>query len=100
MDQCGGQPDEATVLVNRGRLYGRDLVLAKALADDFESTGEGGITQRFSVLRWRLGEERPDQRLLRVGELDLRLGQSRGNRSDALTGSLHGRPPRSREHRS
>ena len=47
------------------------------------------------------GKRRADccgQRLLRISDFGLRLGQCRGDRPDRLTGPLHGRsPPRGRQ---
>ena len=41
-----GQPNEPGLIVDRGGLHGRDLVLAQCLANDVEPTGERGITER------------------------------------------------------
>ncbi len=47
MGQKGGQSDLAAFLVDRGGLHGGDLVLAQALADNVEPTGQRRIAGRF-----------------------------------------------------
>ena len=39
MDERGGEPDQAVVLIDRGGLDRRDLVLAQAFADKIEPGG-------------------------------------------------------------
>src|SRR5260370_8277157 len=89
----GGQPNEACLLVDRGGLHGRDLVLAQSLADEVEPTGERGIAERAVTLSGEWGPYGGDQRLLRIGEFNLSLGESGRNGADRFTGALHGRPP-------
>jgi hypothetical protein len=39
MNEGGGEPDQAAVVVDGGGLNGRDLMLAQALADEIEPGG-------------------------------------------------------------
>ena len=79
--------------IDRGGLHGRDLVLAKALAHDLQPARERGIAERAALLARERRADGRGQRLLRVGELALRLGERRRDRPDRLTGALHGQPP-------
>ena len=60
---------------------------------------ERRIAEAALPLPWPSGPDRGGQRLFRVDQLGLRLGQGRGQRRDRFTGPGHGRPP-SPGHRS
>src|SRR5450759_2831693 len=89
MRQRCGQPDKHGRLVNRGGLHRGNLVPAEAFADQIKPAGEGGVAEAtISFPR----ERRPDgrsQRLLWIGDLDLRLGESASDGADRFTGTLH-----------
>ena len=93
MGERRGEADEPRLLVDRRRLNGRDLVPAERLAHDVEAARERRVAKGLIVLA-RIGRANGgDQRLLRIGELGLRLGERGGDRPDGLTGPLHGFPP-------
>src|SRR5262245_5977482 len=96
MCKNGGEAKQTSLLVNLCRLDRRDLVPAKALADNVQPARQRGIAE--SAVRLP-GKRRPDggnERLLWIGQLHLRLGKGSCNGSDCITGAVHGcRPPRS-----
>src|ERR1700692_957119 len=98
MGQHRRQANEPRLIDRRG-LHGRDLMLAQGLADDIEATREGGIAERPIAFPW---ERRPNgrcERLFRVAELGLGLGERPGDAANRFTGPVHGLPPGS-GHRS
>ena len=76
------QIDDPGRLIDRGGLHGGYLMLAQRLAHDLKPAGQRRVTElpRTALPASRLN--RPDQRLLRIGEFDLRLGQRGGERRD------------------
>ena len=96
MRQQRGQPDLADVLVDGRGLDGGDLVLAEALADDIEPAGQRCIAEGPVALARERRADGGDQRLFRVGQLALGLGQGRGDGADGFTGAVHRPPPHPR----
>ena len=93
MGERGGEADEPRLLVDRGGLNRCDLVAAERLAHDVEAARQRRVAKGL-ILIARIGRANGgDQRLLRIGEFGLRLGQRRGDRPDRFTGPLHGCPP-------
>ena len=92
----GRQSDQAAVPVDRGALDGRDLMLAQAFADDVEARGEGSIAKGPLALARERRLDGGGQRLFRIGDLGLRLGECRRQRADLMAGSLHDAAPLSR----
>ena len=75
--RCEG--DDAGGLVDCRGLYGRNLMLAQGFAHDVEPAGERRIAERaFDPATGTLGSDGGHQRLLRVGQLGLCLGQRPG----------------------
>src|SRR5262245_63083373 len=68
-------------------------MLSERLAHDVEATGERRITEATLPLAGAAGPDRGGQRLFRVDELGLGLGQRRGKGRDRFTGSGHVSPP-------
>ena len=81
MREHGGEVDKPGRGVERRGLHRRDLVTAQAFANDIEPTGKRRITERALAVAKRRAD-RPDQRLFRVGEFDLGLGQGRRDGAD------------------
>ena len=75
MREHGRQIDDAGCLIDCGRLHGGDLMLAQGLAHDLKPAGQ----RRIAELPWTalpaLRFDRADERLLGIGEFDLRFGQ-------------------------
>ena len=69
MREHRGEANESGVLVDRGRLHRRDLVLAERLANDIEPAGERRIAERAIAFPGEWRADGADQRLFRVGEL-------------------------------
>ncbi len=63
-------------LVDRGGLNRGDLMLAQGLAHDLKPAGERAHSGRFARPRAGSATDGGDQRLFRVGELGLRLGEA------------------------
>ncbi len=82
MGQGGGQPNEARIVVDRGRLDGRDLMTAESLTHDVETARQRGVAKRLIVLPRIRGANGGYERLFRIVELRLRLGQRGGDRPD------------------
>src|SRR5260370_25110968 len=93
MGEHSRQSDEASLLVDGGGLHGRDLVLAQSFADEVEPARERCIAKRAIALAGKWRPYGGDQRLLRIGYLDLSLGEGGLNGADRFTGALHGQPP-------
>src|SRR5262245_33007204 len=89
----GGQMDHPGGLIDRGRLKGGDLVLTQRLAHDIEPTGERRIAEAALAVSRPAGANGSGERLFRIDEFGLGLGQGRGERRDRFTGPGHGSPP-------
>ena len=99
MGEYGGEADPTRLLVDRSGLHGRDFVPAERLADDIEPRGERGVAEGLIGLA-RVGcANGGSERLFRIGEFGLRLGERGRDRPDRVTGPLHGSSPH-REDRS
>jgi hypothetical protein len=72
------QIDDARGLIDRRGLDGRDLVLAERLAHDIETACERGVAEQPLRSIGRFAFDRPDQRFLRIGKFNLRLGERCG----------------------
>ena len=91
----GRQPNQSSLVVDRGGLHGRNLVFAQCLAHDLEPGGERGITERpIGLPRERRADGRRE-RFLWIDQFALRLGECSRNGADRFTGALHGRLPSS-----
>jgi hypothetical protein len=75
MGERGREVDEPARLIDRRGLDGGDLVLAQRLAHNLETTREWCIAESPLLLPSPLGPNRRGQRLLRIDQLGLRLGQ-------------------------
>ena len=73
--QHGRELDHAGRLIDGGGLYGGDLVLAERLAHDVEPAGERRVAKAALAVPWPAGPDGTDQRLFRVDEFGLSLGQ-------------------------
>src|ERR1700682_888750 len=93
MGQERRQPDLAGVMVDVGGLDRGDLMLAQALANDIETTGQGGIAEGSVTLAGKGRADGGNQGFLRVGEFALGLGERRGNGADRFTAAVHRWPP-------
>ena len=62
-------------VVDCGGLHGGDLVLAQRLAHDVEAAGERRIAEAALPLPCPSGPDRSGQRLFRIDQFGLRLGQ-------------------------
>src|SRR5215472_16400862 len=68
-------------------------MLPQRLAHDVEPTGERRIAEAALAVPWPAGADGGGERLFRIDEFSLRLGQGRGQRRDRFTGPGHGWPP-------
>src|SRR6516165_4683954 len=93
MHERGGQPDQAALTVDGGGLYGGDLVLAEALADQIEPRRQRRIAKAPHRLAREGGDDGCGCGFFRVLDLGLSLGQRCRERSDVFTRALHGWPP-------
>ena len=72
---------------------------AERFADDIEPRGERGVAEGLIAFARVGGANGGRERLFRVGEFGLRLGERGRDRPDRFTGPLHGSSPH-REDRS
>src|SRR5262249_8612557 len=93
MGERGGQIDHAGGLIDRGRLQDGDLVLPQRLAHDVEPAGEWCMGEAALALPWPAGADGSRERLFRIDEFGLGLGQGRGKSRDGFTGPGHELPP-------
>ena len=75
MGEHRGQANEAGILIDRGCLHGRDLVLAQRFANDVEPGRKRCIAKRAIAFPRERGPYGGDQRLFRICELGLGFGQ-------------------------
>src|SRR5262249_29948039 len=68
-------------------------VLPQRLAHDIEPAGERRIAEAALAVPWPAAADPCRERLFRIDEFDLGLGQGRSQRRDRFTGSGHGSPP-------
>jgi hypothetical protein len=93
MDQRGRQPDQPGVAIDTGCLDRCDLMLAQALADEFEPARKRSVAE---ALPNAAGDERGQgrhQRLLGVGKFALRFCQGGRECADFSAGALHREAP-------
>jgi hypothetical protein len=90
MYKRGRQRHEPWLLIKRGGLNGRDLLLAQALANDIEPCRKWRVAKgaRTCCIHRSSGQS-SRERLLRILELALRPGQRGGERADVMAGALH-----------
>ncbi len=89
VSERSGKSDQPRLGIDRRRLYGCDLLGSEHLPHNVEPGRQRGVAERLVALPW-VG--RPDccrQRLLRIGELALRLGERRSDRPDCLARPRH-----------
>src|SRR6476619_6506146 len=68
-------------------------MLPERLAHDVEAAREGCVAEASLAFPWPAAPDGCRQRLFRVDELGLRLGQGRGERRHRLTRPVHELPP-------
>src|SRR6478735_9918307 len=96
MRKNGGEAKQTGLLVNLRCLDRRDLMPAKALADNVQPARQRGIAEGAVRLARKGGSDGGNERLLWIGQLHLRLGKGSCDGSDCIIGAVHGRrPPRS-----
>ena len=69
MRQGRGQTDQPGCLIDRGGLYGCDLVPAKRLAHKVKPAGQGGVAKAAVTFAWEWRADSRFQRLFRIGDL-------------------------------
>src|SRR3954451_24287230 len=95
MCKNGGEAKQTGLLVNLRSLDRRDLMPAKALAHDVQPARQRGIAEGAVRLPRKGGSDGGNERLLWIGQFRLRLGKGSCNRSNCITGAVHGcHPPR------
>src|SRR5436309_10795649 len=96
MRKNGGEAKQTGLLVNLCRLDSRDVMPAKALADNVQPARQRGIAEGAIRLPGEGGPDGGNERFLWIGQLHLGLGKGGRNGSDRITGAVHGWcPPRS-----
>src|SRR3954447_24115507 len=96
MRKNGREAKKAGFFIDARCLDRRDLMPAKALADNVQPARQRGIAEGAVRLAGEGGPDGGNERLLWIGQLHLRLGKGSRNGSDRITGAVHGcHPPRS-----
>ena len=80
------QSDPTGFPVDRHGLHGCDFVPAQRFADDVEFRGERGVAEGLIAFARVGGANSGRERLFRVGELGLRLGERGRDRPYRFTG--------------
>src|ERR1700722_9506769 len=80
--QYSGEVDDAGAPIDGGRLCGCDFVLAEDLPHDIEPARQWCIAKGLFRPSWSFPADRGNERLLRIDELALRLGESGRERSN------------------
>src|SRR4051794_2336497 len=93
MSEQGREVDLPRVDLSAGGLDGSNLLLAERLADDVKSAGKRRVSEGPILFPWKRRSDRGGKGFLGVGQLSLRLCQCCRDRTDALTGPVHERPP-------
>src|SRR6516225_1775941 len=88
------------IFVDCGSLDCRDLITAKALADNLQTARQRGIAEGAVSFTGEGRSDRRNKRLLWIGQLCLRLGKRCRDGANGLTGAVHGCPPGSRHQSS
>src|SRR5208337_2305635 len=96
----GGEAEEARFLIDVRRLDRRDLMPAKALADNVQPARQRGIAEGAICLAGEGGADGGNERFLWIGQLHLGLGQGSCNGSDGITRAVHGWCPPCSGHQS
>src|ERR1700722_10533760 len=87
------EANEIRLLVDRGRLNGRDLMAAEGLSYDVEAARQCRIAKGLIMIA-RMGRpDGRDERLFWIGEFTLRFGKCSGDRRDRFARTLHDSPP-------
>src|SRR5260370_3287989 len=97
-DSC--EAKKASIFVDCGGLDCRDLISAKALADNVETARQRGVAEGAVSFTVEGGSDFRKKRLLWIGQVRLRLGKCCRYVDDGFTGPVHGCPPRSRHQSS
>src|ERR1700692_545437 len=100
MRKRGCETDKAGGLIDGGRLYRRNLMLAECFAHNVETAGERRITEAAIGTSRPPGADRCRQRFLGIDQFGLRLGQGTRQGGYRFTGPLHDYPPRYSKDRS
>ena len=82
--------DDPGGLIDGGRLYRGNLMLAQNLAHNVEPTRQWRVAKGLFRLSWFARADGGNERFFRVDEFALRLGESRGQGSNRGTRPLHG----------
>src|SRR6516162_6008398 len=75
-------------------------MLPQRLAHDVEPARERRIAKAALTVPEPAGADGSGERLFRIDEFGLGLGQGRGQRRDRFTGPRHGSPPQSPAHQN
>src|SRR5215469_7548782 len=100
MSKHSGEAKKPGIFVDHGSLDCRDLMPAKALADDVKTARQRGVAEAAVSFTVEGGSDRPNKRLLWIGQFRLRLGKCCRDGADRFTAAVHGCPPCSRHQSS
>src|SRR5262249_44099239 len=99
MSKHSGEAKKPGILVDCGGLDCRDLMPAKALADNVQTARQRGVAEAAAPFMEGRSDGR-NKRLLGIAQLCLRLGKRWRDGADGFTRAVHGSPPRSRNQSS
>src|SRR2546430_8796073 len=100
MSKYSCKTQNPTIFVDFGGLDCRDLMSAKALADNIQTAGQRGVAEGAVSFAVERESDCRNKRLLWIGQLRLRLGKCCCDGADGFTGAVHGCPTCSRHQSS
>src|SRR6516162_8712677 len=100
MSKHSCEAKKAGIFVDCGGLDCRDLMPAKALADNVKTARQRGVAEGAVSFTGERGSNDRNKRLLWIGQFRLRLGKRCRDGADGFTGAVHGCPPCSRHQSS
>src|SRR5437016_14464933 len=100
MRKHSGEAKKPGIFVDCGGLDCRDLMAAKALADNVQAARQRGVPEGAVSFTVEVRSDGRDKRLLWIGQFCLCLGKRCRDGADRFTAAVHGCPPCSRHQSS
>src|SRR5262249_8776190 len=100
MRKEGCEAKKPGLSIDRGCLDRRNLIPAKALANNIKTARQRGVAEGAVSFTVEGGSDCRNKRLLWIGQLCLRLGKCCCHGADGFTAVVHGCPPCSRHQSS
>src|SRR5260370_32631513 len=93
MSKHSREAQKPSIFVDCGGLDCRDLIPAKALADNLQAARQRGVAEGAASFAVEGGTDCRNKGLLWIDQLRLRLGKCCCDGANGFTGAVHGCPP-------